>query len=83
MPTERGPLTRPTPTRKIAPTATMTGQTLGHHQIGEQTGAGNLGEVYRATPSCTGTWPSRFCPDTQSVCLTEVSAAVVHELRRS
>ncbi len=48
---ERRPLIRPQAARKIAPTATMIGQILGHYRIVEQMGAGGMGEVYRATPS--------------------------------
>ncbi len=37
---ERRPLTCPTPAPKIAPAATMIGQTLGHYRIAEQMAPG-------------------------------------------
>ncbi len=38
------------------------GTTLGSYDVTTLIGQGGMGEVYRATPSSTGTWPSRFCP---------------------
>ena len=43
---ERRPLTRLQAVRKIAPTATMIGQALGHYRIVEQIGAGGPRDVY-------------------------------------
>ena len=49
MPTERRPLTRLQAGRKTAPTATMTGQTIGHYRIVEKIGLAGGRDLYSSS----------------------------------